>query len=120
MYLAPVLGKGVTVRDLCEVRRIRPAGPQSGAGYVVEFKDLDRGVFETVTAPRVVMAAGTLNTLRLLFASSTSTGGLAPMPALGRGFFANGDLIGAWIRPSASVSGSLVATSAGGAHRCRV
>jgi cholesterol oxidase len=56
----------------------------------------------------VVMAAGTLNTLRLLFASSASADGLASMPALGRGFFANGDIIGASIRPSTSVPGSLV------------
>ena len=31
VYLAPVLGKGVTVRDLCEVRRIRPASRRARA-----------------------------------------------------------------------------------------
>jgi cholesterol oxidase len=54
----------------------------------------------------VVLAAGALIPLRLLFGSSAPAGGLAPMPALGRGFFANGDLIGAWISPAVSASHS--------------
>jgi cholesterol oxidase len=103
VYLAPVLGKGVTVRALCEVSGIRRASTAAGPGYVVEFNDLERGTSEAVTAPRVVMAAGTLNTLRLLFASSIATAGLAAMPALGRGYFGNGDLIAAWVKPSVSV-----------------
>jgi cholesterol oxidase len=103
IYLAPVLGKGLEVRDLCEVLRIRPATATPGSGYVVEFKDHASGRSETVRAARVVMAAGTLNTVRLLFASS-GAGGLASMPALGKGFFANGDLLGAWIQPAGSRS----------------
>ena len=55
-------------------------------------------------AGRVVVAAGTLNTLRLLFASVAAPDGLTPMPALGRGFSANGDLMGVWRRKSAPVS----------------
>jgi cholesterol oxidase len=103
VYLPAVLERGGTVRDLCEVRRIRPASPAPGAGYVVEYRDLHRGLRETVAARQVVMAAGTLNTLRLLFAGSSPADGLAPMPALGQGFFGNGDLLGAWIKPSVSV-----------------
>jgi cholesterol oxidase len=103
IYLAAVLEKGGTVRDLCEVSRIRPASPAPGSGYAVEYRDLHRGVRETVIAPRVVLAAGTLNTLRLLSAASSSPDGLAPMPALGRRFFINGDLVGAWVKPSVSV-----------------
>ena len=103
VYLAPVLGKGVQVRDLCEVSRIRPAIPPLGSGYLVEFKDLSSGRCETVRAAQVVVAAGTLNTLRLLF-TSICPNGLASMPALGQGFFANGDLLGAWIKPAGSPS----------------
>ena len=103
VYLPAVLVRGGTVRDLCEVTRIRPASKTPGSGYVVEFKDLHRGVAETVVAPQVVLATGTLNTLRLLFSGSSSGDGLAPMPALGQGFFGNGDLVGAWIKPSVSV-----------------
>lgn len=104
VYLAPVLGKGVTVRDLCEVSGLKPAKLPSQSGYEISFRDLSSGASETVTAPQVILAAGTLNTLRLLFSSSSRPGGLQPMPALGKNFFANGDLIGVWIKPSTPVS----------------
>jgi cholesterol oxidase len=52
----------------------------------------------------VVLAAGTLNTLRLLFASSSMPGGLAAMPALGRHLYANGDLIGVWVKPASEAT----------------
>lgn len=103
VYLAPVLDKGVQVRDLCEVSRIRPITAPLGSGYQVDFKDLSSGRRKSVRAAQVVVAAGTLNTLRLLFASA-GPGGLASMPALGQGFFANGDLLGAWIKPVGSPS----------------
>ncbi len=103
-YLAPVLDKGVTVRDLCEVTSISPSRPVDGPGYVVQFRDLDTGTHQYICARRVVLAAGTLNTMRLLFAAARPSGGLAPMPALGRRFFANGDLAAAWLRTSAPVS----------------
>lgn len=113
VYLAPVLGKGVTVRDLSEVSGIKPARPVEGPGYVVHVRDLSSGTHQYVFARQVVLAAGTLNTLRLLFAGSREPGGLARMPALGRSFFANGDLVGAWINPSASVSSFLSAPALG-------
>jgi len=99
-----MLGKGVTVRDLCEVTGVSPSRPVDGPGYVVEFRDLDTGMLQYVCARRVVLAAGTLNTMRLLFAAAQRPGGLAPMPPLGRRFFANGDLAAAWLRQSAPVS----------------
>ena len=99
VYLAPVIGKGVTVRDLCDVTQIR-----HGDGYEVRFNNLAEGGAETVLAKRVVLAAGTLNTLRLLFTSAGRGNGLAAMPSLGRRFGANGDLLGAWLRKNASGS----------------
>ena len=113
VYLAPVLDKGVTVRDLCEVSGIRRSRPADGPGYVVQFKDLASGVRESVCASQVVIAAGTLNTLRLLFAGTRQADGLAPMPALGRSLFANGDLVGAWVNKSAPVSSFRSAPSQG-------
>jgi len=104
IYLAPVLGKGVTVRDLCEVTGISRVRPADGKGYVVQFRDLASGTHQYACARRVVLAAGTLNTMRLLFAAARQPDGLAPMPALGRSFFANGDLAGAWITKSTPVS----------------
>jgi cholesterol oxidase len=98
VYLAPVLGRGATVRDLHEVTGIRRARPVDGGGYFVEVTDLVQGRRTSVQAPRVVLAAGTMNTLRLLLAASSQADGLAPMPALGRRFSANGDLLAAWSR----------------------
>lgn len=104
VYLAPVLDKGVTVRDLCQVARIRPARPVDGAGYLVHFTDLATRSNAVVQAKQVVLAAGTLNTLRLLLASAQQPDGLAAMPSLGRTFFANGDLMALWARESGQVS----------------
>ncbi|MBF7730407.1 GMC oxidoreductase [Pseudomonas sp. N040] len=100
IYLAPVLGKGLSVRDLCEVTHLAPARDGHG-GYSVSYKDLAAGTTHSVRAPSVVLAAGTLNTLKLLFAGAQAEAGLAPMPALGRGFFANGDMLGAWVNRAA-------------------
>ncbi len=49
VYLAPVLDKGVTVRDLCEVTGVsaRPVRA-TVAGYVVQFRDLDTGTHQYV------------------------------------------------------------------------
>ena len=98
IYLGPVLSRGATVRDLCEVSRIEPIATRGSQGYRVHFTDLATRRPELVKAKRVVLAAGTMNTLRLLFAGSRSPGGLAPMPALGQRFGANCDLMGAWMR----------------------
>ena len=95
VYLAPVLDKGATVRDLCEVSEIQRGGAPDGGGYTVHFKDLATGKKQTARAAQVIVAAGTMNTLLLLFSSCGKAGGLAPMPALGRTFGANGDLMGA-------------------------
>lgn len=104
VYLAPVLDKGATVRDLCQVTRIQPCRPVDGAGYHVHFTDLATGTATVIRARRVVLAAGTLNTLRLLFASAGHADGLAVMPALGRTFFANGDLMALRVKESVQTS----------------
>ena len=104
VYLAPVLGDGCQVRDLCEVTSVRRARPVDGDGYLVSFTDRSTGGATTVQAKQVVLAAGTMNTLRLLFGGAGTPGGLTPMPALGRNFSANGDLMGVWSRTSAPAS----------------
>ena len=92
-YLAPVLDKGVTVRALSEVGRIvREPGAAAG-GYVVHHRDLRGKTNHTARAPRVVLAAGTMNTLRLLF-EGQQRDDLAAMPSLGATFGGNGDEIG--------------------------
>jgi len=98
IYLAPVLNKGVVVRDMCEVAKVLPHISGAATGYSVHFSDLRESKKEVVLAKRVILAAGTMNTLKLLFASSVEPGGLSPMPSLGRTFGGNGDLIGAWFK----------------------
>ena len=101
-YLAPVLDKGVTVRALSEVSRIvRQPGAAAG-GYVVHYRDLRGKTTATAWAQRVVLAAGTMNTLRLLF-DGQQRGDLAAMPSLGATFGGNGDEIGVWFKDSADL-----------------
>ncbi|MEZ5506303.1 MAG: hypothetical protein R3F38_10125 [Gammaproteobacteria bacterium] len=49
------------------------------------------------TAGKVLLAAGTLNTVKLLY-RSRDVGGLSGMPALGMGFGGNGDFPALWLR----------------------
>lgn len=92
LFLLPALGKGLTVRDMHEVRRVA-AG--KGGGWTVEARDLRSGRNVTLAAPKLAVCAGTMNTNALLL-SSRDTGGLTGLPALGKGLGVNGDLIGKW------------------------
>jgi len=98
IYLAPVLNKGATVRDMCEVTKLVRSSDAGATEYAVYFSNLRGGQKEVVRAKRVILAAGTMNTLRLLFAGSSQSGGLSPMPSLGRTFGGNGDFLGAWFK----------------------
>lgn len=101
IYLAPVLNQGATVRDMCEVTKIMRDAALGAAEYAVHFSSLRDRKKEVVCTKRVILAAGTMNTLRLLFASSAEPGDLHPMPSLGRTFGGNGDLLGAWFKNAA-------------------
>lgn len=93
-YLAPALKRGLEVRALHEVRLIR-AGDEPRARYLVEARDLQRGRRVEIRAENVIVAAGTMNTLRLLLAS-VQDGALPEIPGLGRRFSGNGDMRGFW------------------------
>ena len=80
----------------------------------MHYTDLTTKAQTVVRAKRVVLAAGCLNTVRLLFASSSLPDGLKRMPSLGRNFGANGDLIGFWNRKSPPLS-SFTSTPSQGA-----
>jgi cholesterol oxidase len=82
IYLAPVLNQGAAVRDMCEVTKIMRDSAVGAAEYAVHFWSLRERKKEVVRTKRVILAAGTMNTLRLLFASSVEPGGLSPMPSL--------------------------------------
>lgn len=94
-YLAPAMGDTLEVRDLCEVTQIAiDQDSDRGRIYRVEYRSLKTNSKQTLTAPRVIVAAGTLNTLRILLHSRDA--GLGGMPMLGEGFGTNGDFIGYW------------------------
>jgi cholesterol oxidase len=91
-FLARAMQLGLKVLDLCEATTI--ARGADGL-YTVHFRNHHHGARETRTARRVVVAAGTLNTLRVLFAS-VAAGTLTPMAGLGQRFGGNGDFFGYW------------------------
>ena len=95
IYLLPAMQKGLVVRPMCEVRAIFRQGKE---GYRVKVHDLDNRQDMLLSAPEVVLAAGTMNTNHLLL-HSRRKGGLGALPGLGKGFGANGDLIGSWPVP---------------------
>ena len=68
---------------------------QQDGAYQINAKDLNNGRKVGFTADIVILAAGAMNTLRLLMASRDQ-GRLGRMPALGMGFGVNGDCIGDW------------------------
>ena len=97
VYLAPALKSGLDVRALCEVESIhRLRDTDSRPRYRVRFFDHERKSQESLEADHVIVAAGTLNTLRILFHSRDGVGGLAGMPRLGYRFGTNGDMMGFW------------------------
>lgn len=89
--LLPLLGRGLDLRPEQEVIDIarRPRG------LSVSVRHTGSGRIQTLLARRLVLAAGTLNTLRLLFASR-ARGSLRGMPALGHGLSGNGDVPAWW------------------------
>lgn len=90
-YIARAMKHGLKVLDLCEVRRCRDAQER----YVVDLINHHTGKRESHHADNVVLAAGTMNTLRLLFHSRDSRG-LDDMPRLGQHFGGNADFFGYW------------------------
>lgn len=101
VYLFSAMKRGVQVDDLCEVEGIRSLregdGPKTGARFEVRYRDHRHRKTERLRAAVVILAAGTINTLRLLFRSRDEDG-LRGMPALGTRFGGNGDFLGLWSR----------------------
>jgi cholesterol oxidase len=89
-YLIPALKLGAQIRALTEAESVtRIAG-----GYRVAIRD--RYAKNTVlSAPKVIVAAGCINSM-ILLSRSIEQGGLAAMPALGQGFSGNGDMLAYW------------------------
>lgn len=87
-YLPVALRHGAELRALCEVQAI-----EAGRGeYRVHYLDRRRRREHVVSAPRVVLSAGTLNTTRLLFRARDRDRTLPNVSRLlGERFSTNGD-----------------------------
>jgi cholesterol oxidase len=90
-YVPVALRHGADLWPLCEVVAIGPAD----GGYRVRYVDHRRGTLHHVDAPRLVLAAGSMNTMRLLFQARDRHRTLPGVSrALGHRFSPNGDLLG--------------------------
>jgi len=88
-YVALAERNGAQIRALSVVKAIG----RSADGYEVRVEDLAGGATFVVRAPRLVLSAGTLGTLRLLLAARDRHRTLPKLPAaVGRGFTPNGDM----------------------------
>lgn len=86
-YIPQAIGCGADVRSLAEVVALE----RSARGYRVHWVDHAARRRYRAEAPLVVVAAGTLGTLRLLFAARDRDRSLQLPPALGRHFSVGGD-----------------------------
>ena len=98
-YLSAAVHRGAEVRTRCEVRRL---APRPGGGFTVSYvehrpehegtpTDTAKLPHVTITADRLVLAAGTLGTTYLLLRNVSALRNLGP--ALGTRFCGNGDLL---------------------------
>lgn len=94
-YLAPAIKAGLEVRDLCEVLSVAKDDGEGGR-YRLDYIDHRTRRRISLHADNVILAAGTMNTVKLLLHSRDRTGTLGEMPALGRRFSGNGDVRGLW------------------------
>jgi cholesterol oxidase len=93
IYLLPHLDRGVSVHDMHEVTTL---AHQDAYGWKVTARDHATGEVKDYYAPRVVLAAGTMNSIKILNASQEA-GGINPIQSLGKGFGTNGDCMGVWL-----------------------
>src|ERR1022692_1342906 len=79
--LPSAIKAGAVLRDMCTVQTVEPVR----GGYEVRFHAEAQRRTTILRAPRVVLAAGTMNTLKILL-RSTFAGGLGSIPRLGQRF----------------------------------
>ena len=112
-YLSAAKRHGADIRTRCEVREI---APRPGGGYTVTYVEhvperegvkTDTAKLPTisVTADRLVLAAGTLGTPYLLLRNRKALSGLSP--ALGTRFCGNGDLLTILSRAKSRIDGQV-------------
>ncbi len=94
----PAIRNGLVVRDMCEVTTLTklPHDEADGMRYEIRYRDHHNHTTTSVRARHVILAAGCLNTVRLLMHSRHTAHGLQGMPRLGLGFGTNGGYFGFW------------------------
>jgi cholesterol oxidase len=97
-YIARAERLGAEVRPLHEAQRIEPPAP-GGGKWRVGYRDLQYGTSDSVEAPVLVVAAGTVGSTALLLKNRRRLPSLSP--ALGSHFSGNGDALGAAFDPQA-------------------
>src|SRR4051794_22173432 len=95
-YLARAEQLGAEVRPLHLVTKFEPAGD----GWRVRFRHLGGGGDGSIEGGRLVLAAGTLGSTRLLLQNRKALPGLSP--ALGTRFSGNGDALAVAFDPAAA------------------
>ncbi len=88
-YIPDAISHGADVRELSEVDAIE----RDGANFTVHWVDHTTHRRHRARAPRVILAAGTLGTLRLLFAARDRDRTIDLPPSLGRHFSPGGDMV---------------------------
>lgn len=96
VYLRKAIARGLCIRDMTEAVGVYKLDKGQGARFRVEAYDHSEGRLRSYFADRVLLGAGTLNTLRLLLRSRDANRGLDGMPALGKRFGTNTDALAMW------------------------
>ena len=103
-YIQLALRHGAVLRPLCEVLSIG----REGRNYWAQYRDHRSRKVNRVSAPRLILAAGGLNTQRLFFNARNTNGTLPKLPqTLGCRFSPNADFVGLLWRTSALEDSSL-------------
>jgi cholesterol oxidase len=119
-YVAVALQAGAQLRALSEVVAIGEIPSPRGGGYELRYVDHRdaRKQQHTVRADKLVLATGTLNTLRLLFAARDRHRTLPRLPmTLGHGFSPNADLGSLFLAARAHLHDSTRGPSFNAYHR---
>ena len=103
-FIWPAIKQGLVVQEMCEALSIYRLESQTDTSmrYEVRYRNHLSGKEERIQAEHLILAAGALNTLRLLLRSRDIKGGLTGMPRLGQKFSGNGDFFGVWKENSAA------------------
>ncbi|QUQ71595.1 Oxygen-dependent choline dehydrogenase [Kutzneria sp. CA-103260] len=89
-YLSAAKAAGADLRTMCEVQAIRPGGPGYQVRYLLHAMD-GSSVSKRIDCERLVLAAGSFGTTRLLLGNRAHLPGLSA--ALGTRFSGNGDML---------------------------